>query len=85
MCRHRRRLQGAWQGFPVRFDLAEHRGDRCMVNLLCMGLILAFRGEPTPHRADDSLSAVVNVDMLDRDFLLTFAPVTVQGLDQGGC
>jgi len=33
------------------------------------------------HRTDDSLTAGVNVNMLDRDLLLTLTPIPLQRFD----
>ena len=59
---------------------------------LCMGLSCAFLLTPTPSRAararldcpHNGLPARVHMDVLDRDLLLTLAPVPVQALQQGG-
>jgi hypothetical protein len=40
------RTAGARQGFPVRFDLAPHRGASCA---LCMGSMLIFLSYPPPQ------------------------------------
>ena len=59
-----------------------------MGDLLCMGLFLEFAGIPTPRLtgcgdyADDRLAARMDVDVLDRDFLLAFAAVAVQSFYQ---
>jgi hypothetical protein len=46
-----------------------------------MGLILRFRPHSTPlHVADNGLSAVVDVDVLDRNFLLALATMSIEGL-----
>jgi hypothetical protein len=46
-----------------------------------MGLILRFGPYPTPiHIADNSLPAFMDVDVFDRDFLLTFTAMPVQCL-----
>jgi hypothetical protein len=39
---------------------------------------------PPGHRADNRFSAGVNVDVLDRDFLLTLAPISPQGFHMAG-
>jgi hypothetical protein len=51
----------------------------------CMGLTLCFRCEPSPPALDvpdDGLAAFVNVDVLDRDLLLAFAAVAIEGFQQ---
>ena len=56
-----------------------------MGNLLCMRLIHSFRSTPTPRgldRANHRLAARMDVDVLDRDLLLAFAAMTVEGLNQ---
>ena len=53
--------------------------------LLCMGLFLQFSSIPTPRSFDVSdhrLSAGVNVNMLDRDLLVTLAAMLVQRVEQ---
>ena len=58
-----------------------------MGNLLCMGLILWFRYEPSPRAldvADDGLAAFMNVDVFNRDFLLALAAVAVQRFEKCG-
>jgi hypothetical protein len=50
-----------------------------------MGLILKFWGSPSPRgpdHADDSLTAGMDVDVLDRHFLLAFTPMPVQSVEQ---
>ena len=50
-----------------------------------MGLFRNFGWCPSPRRiygAHDRLSSAVDVDMLDRDFLRTFAPMTIQSFEQ---
>src|SRR4051812_22336509 len=64
-----------------------------MLKGLCMGLSAAFLLTPTPSRSarararldrtHDGLPARMHMDVLDRDLLLTLAPVPVQGLQQG--
>jgi hypothetical protein len=51
---------------------------------LCIGLpsISARHPTPTLDGADNGLTAGMDVDVLDRDLLLTFTPVPVQGLDK---
>ena len=44
-----------------------------MGNLLCMGLILSISSIPSPwglDHADDGLTALMHMDMLDGDLLL---------------
>jgi hypothetical protein len=56
-----------------------------MGNLLCMGLFLKFRVMTSPRvldRADHRLTTGVNVDVLDSDFLLALASMTVQRIEQ---
>ena len=58
-----------------------------MGNLLCMGLILGFRWIPSPRGLDHShyrLAAGMYVHVLDRNFLLAFAAIAVQCLEEGG-
>jgi hypothetical protein len=46
-----------------------------------MGLILQFWWKPTPwgpNMADDGLTAFVNMDVLDSDFLLSLTSVSIQ-------
>ena len=53
----------------------------------CMGLFLSFRREPSPPALDvanDGLTAVVDVDVLDRDFLRSAGPVALQRLQLRG-
>jgi hypothetical protein len=51
---------------------------------LCMGLSSAFVLTPTPRLDAPRWPArPVHMDVLDRDLLLAFAPVPVQGLQQG--
>ena len=46
-----------------------------------MALILTLSRYPSPlDSADDRLTALVDVDVLDRDYLLPLAAVPVQGL-----
>ena len=76
----------------VRFRvMAPHRGLRCIGNgaavLLCVGLFLRFYGYPslTPRSfdvSDDRLSAVMDVDVVDPNFLLPLAAVLVKGADK---
>ena len=50
-----------------------------MGNLLCMGLTFHFLFAPTPlNGADNSLSAVMNVNVFNGHFLLALSPVSVQ-------
>jgi hypothetical protein len=46
-----------------------------------MGLILKFRASPSPRASDhtdDGLTAGMDVDVLDRHFLLAFTPMPVR-------
>ena len=58
-----------------------------MGNLLCMGLFLKIIAIPTPgltgrgDHADHRLSTRMDVDVLDRDFLLTLAAMTVESFE----
>jgi hypothetical protein len=48
-----------------------------------MGLILRFRGKPTPRGLDianNGLATAVDMDVFDRDFLLSLATMAVQCL-----
>ena len=50
-----------------------------------MGLILYFQCQPSPGGldvADDSLPALVDVDMFDRNLLLPFATLAIEGFQQ---
>jgi hypothetical protein len=50
-----------------------------------MGLILRFCSHPTPlNVTNNGLSPLVDVDVFDRDFLLSFAAMAVQGFKQCG-
>ena len=59
-----------------------------MGNLLCMGLFLEFAGVPTPRltgcgdHADHRLAARMDVDVFDRDLLLTLAAVAIERIKQ---
>ena len=56
-----------------------------MGNFLCMGLFLQLCTIPSPRgldRADNGLAPRVDVNMLHRHFLLTFAAVTIEGIQQ---
>src|SRR5215467_12170606 len=80
---HRRfpRTTGDWHGFPLRVR-APHRGARRMGNFSrCNALFLQFLIAPDTGRdgTDDRLSTDVDVDVLDRDALLTLAAVTIEG------
>ena len=59
-----------------------------MGNLLCIGLlILQFRAIPTPRRlddADDRLRPGMDVDVLNRNLLLTLAAMSVERFKQRG-
>src|ERR1700757_1957925 len=83
---HRRfpRTGGDWHCPPVRVR-APHRDARVMGNFSrCMGLLLRFLTALTP-RSDgtyDRLPTSMDVDVLDRDALLTLAAVTVEGFGQ---
>jgi hypothetical protein len=91
-CIRQRRLPftiGDWQGFPCRVR-APHRGDSRRGNgssvIRCMGLPFIFRPRPPPcvgYVADDGLSALVDVDMLDHHFLLAAAPQFRQRIQLG--
>jgi hypothetical protein len=43
-----------------------------------MGLILRFRSRPTPLHIANGLSAIVDVDVFDRNLLLPFSAMAVQ-------
>lgn len=54
-----------------------------MGNLLCKRLLLRFRAMPSScglDHANDSLTTGVNVNMLDRDLLLTFSSVMIESV-----
>ena len=49
------------------------------------GLFLSFRREPSPPALDvanDGMTAFVNVNVLDRDFLRAFAAMAIEGFQQ---
>jgi hypothetical protein len=70
-----------WHGFPVRV-LAPQRFARRISK--SMGLILQFGPHPTSlHIADNGLPAFMDVDVFDRDPLLSFAAMAVQCFEQG--
>jgi hypothetical protein len=74
-------IAGDWHGLALRVFAPQRFARRISKS---MGLFLRFRSHPTPlHIADDGLTAVVDVDVFDRDFLLSFAAMTVQRLQQG--
>ncbi len=51
-----------------------------------MGLIFQIRSYPTPlDVADDGLPVVVDMDLFDRNFLLAFAAMPAQRLQQVAC
>jgi hypothetical protein len=75
---------GDWHGLPRRVR-AWHRDAWCMSHLLCMGLFLCFRCEPSPRAldvADYGLPAFVNVDVFDRHLLLALATVPIETFEQ---
>ena len=50
-----------------------------------MGLFLRFRAIPSPRgldHANDRLAAGMHMDVLDCDFLLTLAAVTIEHVEQ---
>lgn len=48
-----------------------------------MGLILQFGTPPAPlDVADDGLATFMDVDVFDRDFLLAFSTMAVEGFEQ---
>ena len=50
-----------------------------------MGLLLWFQTIPAPRaldRADDGLAAGMDVDVLNRDFLLALAAVPIEGFEE---
>lgn len=85
-------IEGDWQGVARRVRasqrghwwIASREGSSCGFGCsFCMGLFLRFRGGPSPRisdSADDGLPTIVDMHMLDGDFLLPFAAVTVEGL-----
>jgi hypothetical protein len=76
-------IAGDWHGVPA-LVRARQRGLKCMGNLLCMRLFLDYRAVPTPRLADQTdhrLSAGVDVDMFDRNFLLALAAMAVECVD----
>jgi hypothetical protein len=53
-----------------------------MANLLCMGLILNFLSILSPRSHDCSdhrLAASVHMDMVDRDLLVAFTAMAIEG------
>jgi hypothetical protein len=62
-------------GSGLRMFIAERR---------CLGLIFRLSLIPTPrgNGPDDRLPTLMDVDMLDFDVLLTFAPMPVERFDQ---
>ena len=50
---------------------------------ICVSLISARHVSTGLNRPNDRLPAGVDIDVLDRDLLLAFAPVAVQGFQQG--
>src|SRR5215831_7803893 len=80
------RTAGDRHGLPLRVR-APQRSVRCMGN--CSGgisfilqfLAIDFR---RLHDTDDSLTAGVDVDVLDRDLLLTLAAVAIERTEQEG-
>src|SRR6516165_12439216 len=68
-------IAGDWHWLPL-VVLAPHRQLRCIGNLFCMGLILKFRGSPSPRgpdHADDSLAPGMHGDVLHRHLLLALS------------
>ncbi len=79
-------IAGHLQAVPLRVR-APHRGLLCMGNSPCMGLFFRLRLIPCPrpaYEAYDSLTSLMDMNMLDRDFLLTLATMAVQRFKQGG-
>jgi hypothetical protein len=72
--------------YAERLEVAWQRFAWCMGNRFCMGSILGICGRPEPlvDGADDSLAALVDVDVLDGDTLLAFPTVLVQSEQQAG-
>ena len=73
-------IAGDWHGVPA-LVFAPQRGLRCMGNLLCMRLFLDFGFSPTPwvlDIANDSLTALVDMNMFDSDLVPSFATVLAQ-------
>jgi hypothetical protein len=78
---------GDWHGFPDRLDLARQRLARFMGDGGgCMGSFLRIGWHPTPlvDGSDDSLATLVDMDVLDADPLLAFAPMLIEGEHQVG-
>ena len=50
----------------------------------CMGLILTLRRCPTPlvDGTDNCLTAMVDMDVLDRDLLLPFPAVPIENIEK---
>ena len=58
-----------------------------MGKLLCMGLFLIFRRNPSPrgtYRAYHGLTASVHMDMLHRNLLLALATMAIKRVEQRG-
>ena len=72
-------IAGDRQGLPLRV-LAPHRLARCMSK--CMGLFLRFAvpAPPPRHISDYGLPALIDVDVLHRDLLLSLAAMSIERL-----
>src|SRR6266853_2293353 len=77
------RTAGDWQGAPARVR-APQRSVRCIGNFShCISLLVRFVAlhSRCVYDTHNSLTAGVDMDVLDRDLLLTFAAVPLQGFD----
>jgi hypothetical protein len=72
---------GDWHSFPLGVR-ARHRSACFTRDPLCLGLFLIFMTPPTPggDSTYDGLSALVDVDVLNGDMLLSPATMAVQSL-----
>src|SRR5690242_6417473 len=78
------RTAGDWQGYPLRVR-APQRSVRCMGNSSqCIGSFLRslFCRFRRVDGTDNSLTAGVDMDVFDRDLLLTLAAVAVERVEQ---
>jgi len=81
------RMAGARHCSPLRFDLARHLDAWRICK--SMGLNLRFFARPYPLRrgadvADDRLSSLGDVDMLNRHLLLALRTIVLEGRDLSG-
>ena len=77
-------IAGAWQAVPLRVR-APHRRLRCMGKLFRIVQVLRCRGiggRLTLDRSHDGLTARMHMHVFNRDFLLPFAAVAVERVEQ---